>query len=347
MDALQQAAQAIAGRRLDEALAALERAEAAAANPNACRSHRWLCHMLLGRFEEAWRESARIAESGQPDPNALWDGQPFTGKRVMVRCLHGFGDAIQFIRYAQLLRRQATRVLAQVHPQLMALLSCVPGVDQVIGWQQEDPALWDQQIEVMELPRAFRTTLDTIPDGVPYIRVPEAYRIRSRVPPPPPPQLRRPDARLRVGLQWSAGEWDPERSIGLRQLSPLREAADCEWFSFQRGAGRDELAGVAAWPGIRDVSGDSPDILNAAADLLNIDLLVTVDTMLAHLAGALGRPVWVLLPFRADWRWMLHRRDSPWYPSMRLFRQPAQGEWNPAVKEMAGALRRLAAGDPD
>lgn len=286
--------------------------------------------MLAGKLEKAWRESDGIEARGVPDPYRLWDGKPFAGKRVFIRCLHGYGDAIQFIRYANLVRRDASSVMVQTHPQLVSLFRGMPSVDRVTTWPDAPAARWDQQIEVMELPRAFRTTLETIPGDVPYLFVDDTA---TRIPP-------RTSSKPRIGLQWGAGEWDPTRSIALTELSPILDQPDFEFFSFQRGEPRAELAALSSRRPIPDVSGESPEIIEAAADLLQIDLLITVDTMLAHLAGALGKPVWVLLPFAADWRWMLHRRDSPWYPTMKLFRQPAPGDWQSPVREITEALRR-------
>lgn len=324
----QRALTCLTQRRISDALASLDEAERAGGDANECAGRRWECLMLLGRYEEAWRQSERISASGTPDPNALWDGAPFRGKRVIVRCLHGFGDAIQFIRYTEPLRQEASQVVVQTHPELASIMGCLPYVDRAITWREEDPALWEQQIEVMELPRAFGATLANIPCRVPYLSVPESVRASSRV-------LR--GDRLRIGLQWAGGPWNPARSISLRTIEPLLGFRDCEYFSFQRGEGRNDL-GSPLYSHILDVSGDSPDIIHAAADLLNIDLLITVDTMLAHLAGALGRPVWVLLPFQADWRWLLDRADSPWYPTMRLFRQAGEGDWDSAIACMARSL---------
>jgi ADP-heptose:LPS heptosyltransferase len=190
---------------------------------------------------------------------------------------------------------------------------------------------WDQQIEVMELPRAFRTTLGSIPADIPYLDVPHDYRARS---------LRALGApsRPRVGLLWESGDWNLARNVPLRDLIPILQTPGFEFFSFQRGRGRDELAALDLPVPVRDLSGDSPDVTHFAADLLHMDLLITVDTMAAHLAGALGRIVWVLLPFEADWRWMLDRRDSPWYPTMRLFRQRTPGDWQLPVGQVVREL---------
>ena len=321
-------------RLISDTLELLGRAEYHGAHPDNCAAYRWCCWMLTGRFEEAWRESDEIARRGGPDPYRFWDGLPFWNKRVIIRCLHGFGDAIQFIRYAPLVRSQASRVIVQTHPELLSVMRAVPGVDEVITWPDENRATWDQQIELMELPRAFRTTLDTIPCEIPYVRLTPEQKLRSRI------RARR-NGRPRIGLQWGSGTWNIDRSLRLTELRPLLGLPEFEYYSFQRGEQRNELRSLESYQ-IQDVSGEAPDILEAAADLLNIDLLISADTMLAHLAGALGKQVWVLLPFESDWRWMLERRDSPWYPTMRLFRQPARGDWASAVLQACAELQSAA-----
>src|SRR5205814_2130572 len=144
-------------------------------------------------------------------------------------------------------------------------------------------------------------------------------RERARVP-------QWPGDKPRIGLQWGSGAWNAARSVPLRTLLPIFQVPGLEYYSFQRGAQRAELNTFHPGCRIFDVAGDSPEIVEAAADLMHIDLLITVDTMLAHLGGALGKPVWVLLPWESDWRWLLERRDSPWYPTMKLFRQPSRGD---------------------
>jgi hypothetical protein len=331
------ASEAFRQRRILSAIELLWSAESSGYDPDECSALRWQCWMLAGEFENAWNESDRIAMRGRPDPHRFWDGEPFTGKRVIIRCLHGFGDAIQFSRFACLVRREAARVIVQTHPELVSLLRGGEGVDDVISWSEEGSLEWDQQIEVMELPRAFRTTLDTIPCDVPYITVAAEQRKRCRIAPSW-------GERTRIGLQWGAGNWDCGRSIPLALLDPICRFPEFEYYSFQRGPHRRELDGFEPSAWIRDVSGTCPEIVEAAADLINIDLLITVDTMLAHLAGALGKSAWLLLPWDADWRWMLNRPDTPWYPTMRLFRQPAPGDWRSAVGQMTAELSRFARG---
>lgn len=329
------AAAALAERRVWGAITLFDEAERQRHDPSACAAGRWTCFMLLGRFADAWAESSRIRELGLPDPFALWDGSPFRGKRTIVRCLHGLGDAIQLVRYAELLRREASHVIVQTHPELVSLMRNALFVDDAITWSDEDRDSWDAQIEIMELPRAFQTTLSTIPCGTPYFRIPEEVRRSARIPP-----FSR--SAPRIGLQWSASSWDSSRSIPLRELDFLADLSGCELFSFQRESAREELREFSGLQ-IQDVSGDSPHVIEAAADLMNIDLLITVDTMLAHLAGSLGRPVWLLLPFFANWRWMLDREDSPWYPTMRLFRQSSPGVWHSAVHSVRRELSRWLA----
>jgi hypothetical protein len=180
----------------------------------------------------------------------------------------------------------------------------------------------------MELPRAFRTSLATIPARVPYIHL--NPRTHS-----PLPECDFP----RIGLLWAASSWNPLRSISLAELSPLLALDGLSFYSFQRGPQRAELEASPHRNRIHDTADHSPEISDTARDLMKIDLLITVDTMIAHLAGALGRKVWTLLPFEADWRWMLDCDHTPWYPTMKLFRQPQrQAGWAPVVDRLCGEL---------
>jgi hypothetical protein len=312
-------------------------------DPDACASRRWHCWMNLGEFGQAWRESDLIATRGGPDPNALWDGSPFANKRVIIRCLHGYGDAIQFLRYAGLVRQTASRVMVETHPEMVSVLRGIVGVDVVITWDVERRQSWDQQIEVMELPRAFRTTLSTIPCTVPYLKISAPAQARSlcflqgsRE------QHSRTDSRPRVGLLWASSAWNPARSVELAALLPILSLDCCTFYSFQRGPGREALTSLSSRLHLHDTFPHSPDIADTAADLMNMDLLITVDTMAAHLAGALGRKVWVMLPWDADWRWLQKREDSPWYPTMKLFRQPSPGNWESVIRRVAASLLQFA-----
>ena len=286
--------------------------------------------MLRGEFEGAWRVSDAVlrARAGVPCghlPRHLqyfWDGSPLAGRRVLVRCYHGLGDTIQFIRYAPLVKGIAAEVTFWAQPALIPLLATVRGVDRLLPLHDGAPdAEYDADVEIMELPHVFRTTLSTIPAEVPYIHVAPA----------PLPR----DGRPAVGLSWRAGEWDERRSIPFPLLGPLTQIPGVAWYIFQRGPGAEERpAGFGLVP-----AADS--LYEEARSMRSLDLLISVDTMTAHLAGALGVPVWNLLQRDADWRWMEGRDDSPWYPTMRLFRQERPGDWEPVVARVTTELKKM------
>jgi len=303
----------------------------------------WFEAMLRGDFEAAWRVSDSLLHTTQRQDHKrvarheqnIWDGRPVAGKRVLVRCYHGLGDTIQFIRYAALLKRVAAEVIVWLQPSLIPLLRNVRGIDRVLPLHDGVPDVeYDVDLELNELPYVFRTTLETIPAEVPYVHVEPALL------PVEPTSLHvgsvsmpRSD-KLKVGLIWRSGEWDERRSIPFRALLPLSEVVGVEWHLLQRDARR------AGWNGEFGTitGGDNP--LDDACIMRALDLVISVDTMTAHLAGALGQPVWTLLPFEADWRWIRDRADSPWYPTMRLFRQQREGDWNPIIEALAMGLSR-------
>jgi ADP-heptose:LPS heptosyltransferase len=290
--------------------------------------------MLAGDFKRAWIESDAVAASGG-NPGALWDGRPLDRGRILIRCLHGLGDAIQFVRYAALLKAAGSRIIVETHPELVSLMALMPAVDEARTWASDSiqPDEWDNQIEVMELPYAFRTTLATIPAPVPYFAIGERAMREARE------RLRLDKLRPRVGLVWASSGWNPARSLPIRQILPLLQC-DASFYSFQRGPEREALHVLKMRRAVFDTAHCTSEIAGTAADLCHMDIVITVDTMIAHLAGALGRPVWVLLPFDADWRWMTDRGDSPWYPTMRLFRQSSPGEWSRVIDRIRHELQQ-------
>jgi hypothetical protein len=290
-------------------------------------------HMRRGEFEAAWAisDAALNARVGVPCwhlPRHLqyvWDGTPLAGRRIMVRCYHGLGDTIQFIRYIPLVKALASEVSAWVQPKLLPLLRTMHGIDWLLPLDDGMPDMaYDVDVEVMELPHVLRTTLATIPDEIPYLQV---------EPVPLPRQ-----GRLAVGLTWRAGEWDARRSVPFALLAPLKEVSGITWYVLQHGPGLTEWR-----PGF-GILPVTKNLYEEARLMRALDLVISVDTMSAHLAGALGVPVWTLLPAGADWRWMENRADSPWYPTMRLFRQVQQGVWEPVITHVVAALERLSAG---
>ena len=294
-------------------------------------SETWTRHMRRGEFEAAWRVSdaalkSRDVSSTWHLPRHLqnvWNGTPLDGRRVLLRCYHGLGDTIQFIRYAPLVKAIAAEVTVWAQPSLLPLLRTARGVDRLLPLHDGAPEIdYDVDAELMELPHVFRTTLADLPAEVPYLHADPA----------PLPR----DGRLAVGLVWQTGGWDARRAVPFPLLAPLAEIPGVSWHVLQQDAAS------AGWrKGFGVVSGGD-DLLADARVMRALDLMISVDTMTAHLAGALGVPVWNLLHADADWRWMEGRDDSPWYPTMRLFRQERPGEWEPVVARVAAELKRLS-----
>ena len=335
-------------RRPHEAQRSLQAAAHLGADPDALAQELWMCAMLLGEFEQAWqvsdavlarREAAAFNPTDKPfHLRPVWRGTPLSGRHVLVRCYHGLGDTIQFIRYMPLLRQKAASVTIQAVPALHNLLRTVPGIDRIVplAYDAPDPP-FEIDIELMEVPYALRTRLATIPAAVPYLTV-DATRIgaaRQRI---------AVEDGLKVGLAWAAGEWRRERSLPLDLAARLGAVPGVALVNLQRGPALAALEGARVRPTFIDPPAAwSDDIVETAATIRGLDLVISVDTMVAHLAGALGAPVWTLLDHRADWRWMLDRADSPWYPTMRLFRQKAPGDWMSVVMDASDALGALVA----
>lgn len=334
-DLMQIASNYLAVRRVWDALRLYQVAETLHYPASECAAGRWMCWMLVGEFELAWRESDAIEALGGSDPNRFWDGNTFDSKNVLLRTLHGLGDAVQFIRYAPLIRRHANRLIVQTHSELAPLFKHVDGVDEVTTWPDNccGRTKWDQQIECMELPRAFRTVQDSIPARVPYISIDRAAIDRHK-------KKLGGHRKPKIGFLWAASTYDASRSICLKTLEPLLALKQFQFYSFQRGPERGQLKLQSDHLGIHDTADHSPSVLDTAADLANMDLLISVDTFVAHLAGALGCPVWLMLPYASDWRWMIDRDDSPWYPTMRLFRQTRIGGWRSVISSLCCALKK-------
>ena len=315
-------------RRVAEALRLFTLAEEAGYDADECAGGRWTGHMLAGQFESAWQESDSIAARGKPDAHRFWDGKPLHGRRVLIRCLHGLGDTLQFIRYVPLVRAMARSVSVEAQPALKLLLQQAEIADEVVTWGEPEPA-WDQQVEIIELPRIFRTTLDSIPSRVPYLDVKGTTQQRGEHNGPQP---------LQVGLVWTASSYNPARSVRFEEMAQLLDVKGIAFSSLQAVDERSDLAERNGR--VADLYDDS--VLAMARHVSGLDLVITVDTMMAHLAGAMGRPVWTLLPYEGDWRWMLEREDSPWYPTMRLFRQCKPGEWREVIGRVKEELKTLS-----
>jgi hypothetical protein len=331
---LREAEKLLDARDLVKALDIFNAAERQGADADRCAAGRWMVWMLRGEFASAWRSSDAIRRRGAPDPHRFWNGEDIVGKRLIVRCLHGFGDAVQFLRYAPALRGLAREVTFQVAPRFVELARCFDRVEQVITWDEEaphPPPAWDVQMEVMELPYFFRTELRDLPVAERYLRLPEpaAGRVTKK--------MGQPNA-ARVGVVWSAGEWNLSRCVPYDLLAPFFELDDCEFWNLQGPDASAERPSRGS-PVLREAEDCRNSIFALASVISQLDLVISVDTLAAHLAGALGVPAWVMLQHAADWRWMTGTARSPWYPSLRLFRQPRPGDWKAVVCDIQGALR--------
>ncbi|WP_263385650.1 glycosyltransferase family protein [Granulicella arctica] len=275
----------------------------------------WQLNMSAGDFEQAWQASDRIHARNTPDPHRFWTGESIEGKDIVVRSLRGLGDAVQMFRYAPQLRAQARSVTWQVPPSLVELAGCFEGVEHVVTW--EETCTWDMQVEITELPYLFRTTVAQLPIATGYLSVPFGLVDKHKP---------------RIGLVWAAGEWNQSRSIPLAAFDSILSTVDCDFVSLQGGSNQetdDRLETIG------------PGLLSLASVIADLDLVITVDTLAAHLAGALNVPAYMLLKHAADWRWMIGRDQSPWYPSLRLFRQPQPGDWIAPLEAVRHALGTL------
>jgi len=336
-EVLDKAESLLQSRRLVHAIATLNHAELLGASLDRCSSGRWLAAMLRGDFSAAWRESDAIRARGAHDPNRFWQGEEFRGKRVIVRCLHGFGDTVQFLRYVPLLRSLTSGLIVEVPPAMLEIAPCFEGVDEVVTWGERapvEPPEWDVQMEVIELPYIFRTCEEDLPISANYLHLPEGLLYAVS---PQPNSARH----FRVGLVWACGEWNPGRSIPLELLRPLTRTPGCEFWNLQGGAAREQWSCLGHNAGLHQAASSSDTILKLAGLIAQLDLVITPDTLAAHLAGALGKPAWVMLEHASDWRWMHGRNDSPWYPSLRLFRQPRAGDWLSVARDVQFALASL------
>ena len=296
----------------------------------------WMTHMLQGDFEAAWQQSDALRRRNAPDPHRFWQGEPLASKRVIVRCLHGFGDAVQMLRYLPLLRERCAKVIVEVPPRMLEIAPCFAGADHILTWGEGapiEPPAWDVQVEIMELPYLFRSRCDDLPLATRYLSVPD--EARSQV-------MRGMGERRypRVGIVWSTGEWNRTRVIPFAYVKLLTGERGIEFWNLQGGPEHDAWDALPPSPHLRDGADAGDGILKLAALIEQMDLVITPDTLAAHLAGALGTPAWVLLQHAADWRWMHERADTPWYPSLRLFRQTQQGRWEDVIEQVHAELKQ-------
>lgn len=298
-----------------------------------------VCELLLGQFPSGWTHfearwrskltTCKPRQFSQPE----WRGENPAGKTILIYWEQGFGDTIQFVRYAQDIAKLNGRVIIECPIELGRLMKTAPGITEVVHCGHPWPQI-DFQIPIMSLARIFGTDLNTIPDPTPYLKVPE------------PSEVRLPDAtsaNFRVGVAWAGNPAHPNdknRSIPIEKLGPLLEIPGLTFFSLQIGPQSGKLATMKCASPVFDLAPQLKDFSASAAAVAAMDLVVTVDTSLAHLAGALAQKTWLLLPLIPDWRWLLDRDDSPWYRTVRLFRQTRFGDWETPLQSVATELRQ-------
>jgi len=310
-----------------------------ARNPDDPQAH-WslaLIHLSRGEFEQGWhhyewRWRVKELRMRRRTEAPQWDGGPLDGRTILLHNEQGFGDTIQFVRYLPEVIRRGGKIILACQRELFSLLESMPQIHQCVPNDQPAPA-HDVCCPLLGLPGLFKTRLDNIPADIPYLKADPARsaRWRDRLPH---------DGRKKIGLVWAGRPAHPNdlnRSVTLQSLAPLAEVAHAHFISLQTGQAARQTSS-APMP-LTNWSDELTDFAETAALIANLDQVICVDTAVAHLAGAMGKPVWVLLPFISDWRWMVGRHDSPWYPTMRLFRQQRVGDWQSPIARLAQELQ--------
>ena len=305
---------------------------------------RWnasLCLLLAGQYQQGWQQyewrwKSELKAEERAFNQPLWDGTAsLQSKTILLHAEQGFGDTLQFCRYASLVKALGATVILEVQPPLIKVLAELNGVDVLVARGQALPK-FDYHCPLLSLPKAFSTELDSIPATPAYI---VSYANRTRI-----WQARLgAQSKLRVGLVWTGSTThknDHNRSVPLQALTSIIEQ-DINFYGLQKELRDGDRQTIHQHPQIQYLGKYIKDFTDTAAIISLMDVVITVDTAIAHLAGAMGKPVWILLPYSPDWRWLLGRDDSPWYPTARLFRQPSIGDWSSVMLEVNQALQVL------
>jgi tetratricopeptide (TPR) repeat protein len=348
--------------RVDEALPFFDRA--IQLNPEFGLAHwnRALAWLLLGDFHRGWPEyewrwtQPRFVPRGFPQP--LWDGSALDGKAILLHAEQGLGDSLQFIRYVPLVKERGGRVIVECQAELCRLFARLAGADQVLAHGSTLPA-FDLHAPLGSLPGIFWAALAGIPSAVPYLRADPALaeHWRRELRQSPNSEVKKSisgighrASDLLVGIAWQGNPaygYDRQRSVPVTAFAPLADVEGIQFISLQKGPGADQLSGLAERFSVHDLGSRLDEaagpFMDTAAIVENLDLVISSDTAVPHLAGALGVPVWVALSAVPDWRWLLEREDSSWYPTMRLFRQTRSGCWDDVFTRMAEEVKSLVA----
>jgi FkbM family methyltransferase len=335
--------------KYDEAEASSQ--QALALNPNYAEAHKnqGIVWLLLGDFERGWPEYEwrwQCAESKMPSyKQPLWDGSPLNGKTILLHHEQGLGDSIQFVRYATALKERGARVIVKVQKPLMKLMAGFPNTD-VLVCDDADLPDFDLHVPMLSVPGILKTTLETIPADVPYLAADSSlldkwkHRLAAY-------------GGFQVGIAWQGSpdfHADAQRSVPLRHFAVLAKVEGVRLFSLQKGYGSEQIEALDGAFEVIDfgdeLDGDAGPFMDTAAIMKSLDLIITSDTSVPHLAGALGVPTWTALSVSPDWRWFLEREDCPWYPTMRLYRQTTLDDWEDVFARIAKDLRVRVAARP-
>ena len=299
-----------------------------------------LLNLTLGNFSQAWEDYEfrhkvdQLKKYARDFAEPTWQGESLKGKRLLVYCEQGRGDTIQFIRYMPLLKEQGATVIVETRAELFRLLKTAPGIDEVVIVNNELPG-FDYQIPMLSIPGILQTTLDTIPNGVPYFDIKTTpVDLNSLVT----------SSKPKVGMVWQGGAMhrrNKERSLSIDEVSQILAVQEVQFFCLQYRPEADVLERLKNQFGIVDLNEYMHDLYDTAGLIQQMDLVISVDTAMVHLAGALNVPVWNLITFVPDFRWLLKRSDSPWYPSMRLLRQKQRMDWSDVIAEVKKGLVEL------
>jgi tetratricopeptide (TPR) repeat protein len=325
---------------LDEAV--LWYREAIQLKPDFADAHWNLSFALLlgGHFDEGWEEYEwlwKLKKAAHKLPQPVWNGEDIQGKSILLYAEQGFGDVIQLVRYVSMVADRGAEIILGCQKELKRVLRSISGVHSVVAFGEALPQL-DFQCPLPSLPRIFKTTLNNIPAIVPYLRAEVETIEKWR------DKISCNGSRLNIGLIWAGSPGhlnDRNRSCPPDLFLPIARINGLRFFSLQKEIPEKWSGEALGELNLIDYTGDIEDFSDTAGIIMNLDLVISVDTAVAHLAGALGKPVWTLLPFAPDWRWLLGREDSPWYPTMRLFRQPSPGDWNTVIVKVHDELKRI------
>ncbi len=327
--------------KVEESLTCFNKVLKAKPDHGECQWDKAISHLQIGDYVEGFKlyESRWLLSRTpkRPMEAPLWEGGDLEGKTLVLYQEQGFGDMLQFVRFAPLVKEQfGGTVILECQPPLLRLFESVEGIDKVIPVGSPLPK-HDFATPLLSLPRIFGTTLETLPNEVPYIRAPQPHTLTLNTPP---------EQKLRVGIVW-AGKMTPrDRSCPYSNLIDLLEIPGVYFYSLQRDERTGDIEKFATNALSPNLGERMTDFADTATMMEQLDLIITIDSAVAHLAGGLGRPVWALLLYSSDWRWLVDREDSPWYPTMRLFRQQAPNDWESVFAKVKPALEQLVAEKP-